>query len=107
MCCRIERLVVGEELIVFRVSGRIAPETVGTLKALVGQEPGRVAIDLNQVTLVDREAVKFFGISETNGIELRNCPAYVRDWISLERIATEVSGLEAGAGNDIDDLWPK
>jgi|SRR5215813_12525621 len=104
MSCRIERLVVGEDLVVFRVSGRIAPETVGTLRALVGQEPGRVAIDLNEVTLVDREAVKFLGISETNGIELRDCPAYVRDWISLERIATEVSGLETGLGNDIDDL---
>jgi len=52
---------------------------VDTLRELVEREAGRVAIDLKEVTLVDGEAVRLLALSETNGIELRNCPAYVRD----------------------------
>jgi hypothetical protein len=37
-----------------------------------------VAIDLTDVLLVDREAVKFLALRESNGAELRNCPAYIR-----------------------------
>ena len=106
MSFRIERLVGGEDLAVFRVSGRIDGEHVDTLRELVGRETARVAIDLKEVILVNREAVRFFALSETNGIELRNCPAYVREWVARERTrnGTEVSGQATGAGSDIDDL---
>jgi hypothetical protein len=40
---------------------------------------GGLAIDLAEVTLVSREAVRVLTLAETNGIELRNCPAYVRE----------------------------
>ena len=48
-------------------------------------EGGLVAIDLNEVILVDREAVRLFATSELNGIELRNCPAYIREWVTKEK----------------------
>jgi hypothetical protein len=35
---------------------------------------------------VDREAVRLLVVSETNGIELRNCPAYIREWVTKERV---------------------
>jgi hypothetical protein len=35
--------------------------------------------------LVDREAVRLVATSELNGIELGNCPAYIREWITKER----------------------
>jgi hypothetical protein len=37
------------------------------------------ALDLTEVMLVDREAVRLFALSEVDGIELRNCPAYIRE----------------------------
>jgi hypothetical protein len=44
----------------------------------VKRQPDRVvAIDLNEVLLVDRGAVKLLELSESNGAELRNCPASV------------------------------
>jgi len=46
---------------------------------------GPVAIDLTDLTLVDREAVTLLATSEVNGIELRNCPAYIREWINKQR----------------------
>ena len=51
---RVERLVCGEDLVVLRVSGRIHAEHVDMLRELLGQEKGRVAIDLKEVILVDR-----------------------------------------------------
>jgi anti-anti-sigma regulatory factor len=85
MSCRIERLISGEDSVILRVSGRIQGEHVDTLRDLVGREKGKVAIDLNEVDLVDREAVNLLALSEANGIELRNCPAYIREWVDRER----------------------
>jgi hypothetical protein len=44
---------------------------------------GRLALDLTEVTLVSMEVVTSLSVAEANGIELRNCPAYVREWMSL------------------------
>ncbi len=70
---------------VLRVSGRIRAENVDTLRELLGREKAGVVIDLKEVTLVDRDAVTFLAFSETGGIELRNCPAYIREWVDRER----------------------
>lgn len=40
-----------------------------------------IAFDLQEVRLVDREAVRFLADCETRGIKLKNCPSYVREWI--------------------------
>jgi hypothetical protein len=85
MTCKIERTVDGEDFVVLRVSGRIDGETVDTLREVIGQEKGGLALDLTEVMLVDREAVRRLAAIEANGIELRNCPAYVREWIAKER----------------------
>jgi len=37
-------------------------------------ESTRVAIDLKNVLLIDRNVVRFIGNAEANGVELRNCP---------------------------------
>lgn len=90
MSCRIDRVVSGEEdLVVVRVSGRIHGEHADTLKELLEREKGRVAIDLKEVILVDREAVRLLALSEASGIELRNCPAYIREWVARERAGPE------------------
>lgn len=106
MGCRIERLVTGEGLVVLHVSGRIRAEHVDTLRELVERERGGVAIDLKEVVLVDREAVKLLALSQAKGTELRNCPAYIREWVARERTPTrrEPSDLQTGAGDDIQDV---
>lgn len=55
------------------------------LRELLGREKGGVAIDLREVILVDREVVSFLAVSENDGIELRNCPAYIREWVDREK----------------------
>ena len=86
MSCRIDRFVSGEDLVVFRISGRITAQELGMLQDLLRQERGAAAIDLKEVLLVDREAVRLLAFCEFNGLELRNCPAYIREWITRERI---------------------
>ena len=45
------------------------------------EQVSRIAFDLQEVRLVDREAVRFLADCETRGIKLKNCPSYVREWI--------------------------
>ena len=49
----------------------------------------RIVLDLEEVTLVDLEVVRFLGVSEAEGVELVNCSPYIRDWISKEQISEE------------------
>jgi len=82
---RIERLVSGEDLVVLRLSGRMQAEHVGMLRRVLGLEEARVVVDLGEVTLVDRKAVSFLALSEAQGVELRNCAPYIREWVDRER----------------------
>lgn len=43
----------------------------------------QIQLDLSEVTLLDRQAARFFGEQPRRGIELVNCPLYLRLWISL------------------------
>jgi len=85
MSCRIDRLLTEESGAIFRVSGRIHAGDMDTLRELLGREKGGIVIDLEEVTVIDREAVVFLAVSENNGIELRNCPAYIREWVDREK----------------------
>jgi len=41
-------------------------------------------LDLEEVTLVDLDIVQLLARCEAKGLELLNCPAYIREWISRE-----------------------
>jgi hypothetical protein len=73
--------------VVFALSGRIEAEDVVELQRLCRCETDghTLVLDLADVRLVNREAIEFLAYCETNGTKLRNCPAYVRDWIAKER----------------------
>ena len=64
--------------------GRITSPDVQDLKARVADEANPVALDLQQVRLVDLDAVRFLAAAERRGVELRNVPKYVREWIFVE-----------------------
>jgi len=73
-----------EQGVVLRISGRMAGEDLDVLRNAL--EDGRVvALDLTEVELADRDAVTLLARIESNGIELRDCPAYIREWVTRER----------------------
>ncbi len=87
-----------------RISGQITGKDVDLLRSLLEQERSVVAIDLKDVLLVDREAEKLLALSELNGAELRNCPAYIREWVTRERAVINVSEQEIEASEDTEGV---
>ena len=81
---RIQRRANGE--VVFTVSGRLTTDNVNEVSEMLAAEPaGRaVVLDLTDVVLVDRDIVRFLRNCESDGIALRNCPPYIREWIARE-----------------------
>jgi anti-anti-sigma regulatory factor len=71
----------------FTLIGRMDAENVGDLEKLIGAEASnrRIILDLGDLTLVDQDVVSFFKRCEASGIQLKNCPAYIREWIRGER----------------------
>jgi hypothetical protein len=106
MSCRIDRVVSAEHLVVLFISGRITGEHVDMLRGVLEQELRGFAIDLKHVLLVDREAVKLLALRETNGTELRNCPPYIREWVTRERAERKMrpSAQERQEKNDVKNV---
>ena len=68
---------------VFDLSGRIEEKDLPELQTLLSAEvdPAGLTLNLEEVRLVDREAVRFLANCEARGIKLKNCPSYIREWI--------------------------
>ena len=81
---KITRSANGE--VVFKLSGRMDTENLAELETLMTSEADgrRVVLDLRDLTLVDQDAVSFLKRCEADNITLRNCPAYIREWITGE-----------------------
>ena len=84
MTLRIERSV-RQGFTVFTLSGRMKAEEVAEVKALFDSDYRTIALDLRDVRLADRDAVKFLRDCEAGGMKLENCPAYVREWMEREK----------------------
>ena len=91
MTCKIDRIVSGASLVIFRISGRITGPDVDLIRAVLEQESSSLAIDLKQVLLADRDAVSFLAACESKGTELKNCPPYIREWVTREAANTNGS----------------
>jgi ABC-type transporter Mla MlaB component len=75
--------------VTFALSGRIEEEHLPELQKLLEVEsqakPTAITLDLVDVRLVDREAIRFLATCEAQGMMLKNCPSYVREWIETGR----------------------
>jgi anti-anti-sigma regulatory factor len=82
---RIQRSANGE--VVFTLSGQMDEEPIGELETLIKSEANgrRIVLNLKDITLVDEDAITFLARCEANSITLKNCPAYVREWINAHR----------------------
>jgi len=68
--------------------GRIRAEHLDELRRILPNGGGRIQLNLNQVTLVDVDTVRFLCACEGAGIGLADCPAYIREWMVREREET-------------------
>jgi len=75
--------------VVLRISGRIDAEQLRELRACLLRHGPNVALDLDEVWLVDVAVVRFLDRCQADGMELRNCSRYIREWMGRERPGSE------------------
>jgi hypothetical protein len=84
MTLRIEKST-RQKFTVFILSGRMEAEQVAELKELFDRDYRNIILDLWDLRLADRDAVRFLKGCEADGMKLENCPAYVREWMDREK----------------------
>jgi hypothetical protein len=81
---RIERRSKGRSSTNLKLSGRMQADGLSELIAEI-EKCNPQSLDLEEVTLLDRDSVRFLIRCESEGVQLVNCSLYVREWITRER----------------------
>ena len=81
MTLRIER-VKGR----IRLSGEFRIAHLDQVKTETERCESPVALDLEELDLIDLEGVRFLNACEAKGISVLHCSPYIREWMSQERI---------------------
>jgi anti-anti-sigma regulatory factor len=68
-----------------RLIGRMRAEHLSELEEQIRESDSKIVLDLEELNLVDVEAIRFLGMCKTQGVTLLNCSPYIRDWIGKER----------------------
>jgi hypothetical protein len=84
MTLKIEKHSAGNSTTI-RLIGRLRAEHVDELEKQIRESGPAITLDLEEVTLVDVEIIRFLGTCEARGVTLLNCSPYIRDWIGKER----------------------
>ena len=84
MTLKIEKYSDGNSTTI-RLIGRMRAEHLEELEKQIRESGRAITLDLEEVTLVDVEIVRFLGTCEARGVTLLNCSLYIRDWIGKER----------------------
>ena len=84
MTLRIEK-IFGEGKTRIRLSGQLRSENLGQLKAEMDLCEAAVALDLEEVELVDMEGVRSLNECESAGVSILHCSPYIREWMLQER----------------------
>ena len=65
--------------------GRMRAEHLPELEKQIKESESKITLDLEELKLVDVDAVRLLGNCEARGATLLNCSPYIRDWIGKER----------------------
>ena len=86
MTFRIETAARGR-FTVFFLSGRIDTQARDVLRRLFELQTGfsDIVLDLKDVTVVNRDVMRFFIRCEADGVKLENCTPYIREWMEREK----------------------
>ena len=72
---------------VLKVSGQIGVNDLTQLQEIISREPEHgLALDLRDLKLIDSYGIQFLIRCEARGISFENCPAYIREWMSKEKL---------------------
>jgi hypothetical protein len=83
MILKIERIRESRR-VRLRLSGEFRSQHLDEVKAEISRgEP--IALDLEEVDLVDIEAIRFLNAREDEGISVLHCSPYIQEWMSREQ----------------------
>lgn len=68
-----------------RLSGRVSGDHLEELQKQLQQREAPASLDLEEVSLVDAEVVRFFVDLEREGIAISNASSYIREWMKRVR----------------------
>jgi hypothetical protein len=75
---------VREDRTTIRLVGRMRAEHIEPVRAEIAVSRAPTALDLNEVTLADVDAIRFLATAEREGIVLEHCAPFIREWITRE-----------------------
>ena len=84
MTLKIEK-TLGEHSTIIKLMGRIRAQHLDELKSQIAASVPKIVLELGEVSLVDADTVRFLISCESEGIQLLNCSAYIREWIVREQ----------------------
>lgn len=76
---------LGPQHTTIRLIGRVRAEHLAGVEIEMKKSGPRIALDLDEVTLVDVDVVRFLNKCELEGVVLLNCAPYVREWMNREQ----------------------
>jgi len=71
-----------------RLIGRVQAEDLPEVARQLEESGPSAVLQLDEVTLVDVDVVRFLNRCEVEGVRLVNCAPYIREWMSRERKRT-------------------
>lgn len=84
MTLKIER-VFGEGRTRILLSGQLRSDHLDQVKSEIERCGSPLALDLEEVDLVDIDAIRFLNECESAGVEIIRCSPYIREWMLRER----------------------
>jgi hypothetical protein len=72
-----------------RLSGKFRSDHLDQVKAEIELCESPAVLDLEDLELIDVEAVRFLNSCEENGVSVLHCSPYIRKWMLRERTRPE------------------
>ena len=72
---------------VFSLSGRIENQAIAELRRLFECQTDYrdIVLDLKDVSVIDRDVMRFFVRCEADRVKLENCASYILEWMEREK----------------------
>jgi hypothetical protein len=84
MTLRIERFRGG-----IRLSGELRFGDLDEVKTEIERCQSPIVLDLEELDLIDLEAVRFLNACESAGVSMLHCSPYIREWMLQEKSRPE------------------
>ena len=77
--------IAGPDRLIIRLIGELDAESLPELEAQIPSDGRSIELEMDEVTLVNIDVVRFLIRCEARGIQLHGCSPYIREWIRREQ----------------------